>query len=222
VFTAAALLLRNLLVRRSMRNREMSIDQLPEKRTFLGRAIWLGLPIVVGVLVDGASESLKFVARAVSNHIIDRIGFTLADPLVLGLCMLLLGAAILMYEKVIGDTQPLVRSLLLVLSLVIAGALEPWGLLLTRGPILDAYDKVQLGVDSLTDVRRRFPASPLVELHDYKHLNPEGSHIYCAQGCSVRLTYDVPSLWHRPFVYIDFDSDSNSKEPKATFKDYVP
>lgn len=162
---------------------------------------------------------MKFVARGVSNDIRDGFGLTLDDPLALGLCIVLLGAATLMYERVIKRTKPVVRSLLLVLSLVIVGALEPWGFL-TRGAILDAYEKVKVG-DSLADVRKRFLASPLVELHDYKHLNSDDSPIYCAQGCSVRLTYDVPSLWHRPFVYIDFNSESNS-EPKVTFKNYVP
>lgn len=194
----------------------MSTDEVQEKRTFSGRAIWLAVPIVVGVLVDGASESLKYVARAVSNHIFDGIGFTLADPLVLGLCILLVVAATVLYEKVVNDAQPLARSVILVLSLVIVGAFEPWGLLFTRKPILDAYNKVQNG-DSLEKVRSQFLASPLVEFHDDKNLNFDDSHIYCAQGCFVRLTYDVPSVWHRPFVRIEFDSNQ-----KMNFKEYVP
>lgn len=203
----------------------MSTDQLPKKRPF----VWLAVPIVAGLLVDGASEGLKFVTHGVSNHTIDR-ELTLADPLILVVCIALLVAAILMYERSIEPTKRELRILLLVLSLLIAGALEPWEVFFNRKPILNAYDKVCTGVDkactsvdSLTDVRRKFdPASPRVEFHDYKNLNPKGSHIYCAQGCSARLTYDVPSLWHRPIVYIDFDYGSNSEEPKATWKDYVP
>jgi hypothetical protein len=205
----------------------MSTGQLPEKRPFVRPAIWLAVPIVAGILVDGASESLKFVTHGVSNQTMDR-ELTLADPLILVLCIVLLVAAILMYERSIEHTKCEVRILFLVLSLVIVGALEPWAVFFNRKPILDSYDKVCTGVDkctgvdSLTDVQRKFgPASPRVEFHDYKNLNPKGSHIYCAQGCSVRLTYDVPSLWHRSFVYIDFDYGSNSEEPKATFRYYV-
>ncbi|MGA7930339.1 MAG: hypothetical protein WCA20_30630 [Candidatus Sulfotelmatobacter sp.] len=41
--------------------------EFQKKHPVLGQTIWLGMPIIAGVLVDGASESFKFVARGTTQ-----------------------------------------------------------------------------------------------------------------------------------------------------------
>ena len=104
-----------------------------------------------------------------------------------------------------------------VTSLVIAGALEPWGVLVRRDQFLKSDDSVKLG-DEFGAVKNRFYDNPLVELHEKGEPEIRDSyHVYCDQNCWIRLTYDVPSFWGSGFVAFDFDSDQ-----RVIYKQRVP
>jgi hypothetical protein len=180
------------------------------------------VPVSIGVAVDGASEALKFLSHAGRTRLIDAgngIGSgTDAYVLLLGLaaCVAILVFAGRTLEKY-GDPRPWVRNTLIVISLVIVGALEPWGVLLSRDQILKSYDSVNIG-DDFGAVKNRFYDNPLVELREKVEPKiPDSDHVYCDQNCWIRLTYDVPSFWGSGFVAFDFDSNQ-----KVVYKQRVP
>jgi hypothetical protein len=47
----------------------MSMGLSQKKHSFFAQLVWLGVPIIAGVLIDGASESLKFVAHGITNQL---------------------------------------------------------------------------------------------------------------------------------------------------------
>lgn len=189
----------------------MSADKARQRRS-LGRLALLVVPILAGILVDGASEFLKLVAHGITTQLRDFIQWRIGRwnglfdaPLALGFCIGLLVLATLLLEKFV-DPRPWVRNALLVLSLVIVGALEPWTLF-HRDQLLHAYEGVYIG-ESVADVLTAMDGSPAtIQPHENGARNPLDSRVYCEQSCWLRLTYDVPSVWSTQFVEIDFSSD---------------
>jgi len=133
----------------------MSADQ-NRPVPLLGKLALLVVPIVAGVFVDGASELLKLVAHGITAELKDffhsEIG-TWNDlfiaPIALAFSIILLVAATFLLEK-FADPTPWIRNVLLVLSLVIAGVVQPWTLF-QRGELLRAFHRVHKG-RSVTEV----------------------------------------------------------------------
>jgi hypothetical protein len=189
----------------------MSTDRIRRKRS-LGKLALLLVPILAGILVDGASEFLKVVAHGATTEWKDYLQWRLGNwstlfdvPFALGFCVALLVLATLLLDKSV-DPRPWVRNVLLVLSLVIVGALEPWTLF-HRDELLHAYDGVYRGERLAAVLKALDDSRPIIQVHEDGMRNKFNSHVYCEQNCWLRLTYHVPSLWKTSFVEIDFDSD---------------
>jgi hypothetical protein len=195
--------------------RAMPADKTEQRRPH-GRLAMLVVPILAGILLDGASELLKLFAHGITTQLKDYLQWhigSLSDlfvaPVALGFCLVLLVPATWLLERFV-DPRPWVRNVLLVLSLVIVGGLEPWTLF-QRNQILHAYNGVY-DKEPLADVLQAMDESPLtITPHEDGVRNPPKSYIYCEQDCWLRLTYSVPSLWRTGFVEIDFDSHQEEK-----------
>jgi hypothetical protein len=191
----------------------MSTDQNRPKRP-LGKLALLVVPILAGVFADGASELLKLVAHGITAQLKDFLYWHVGTwydlftgPVALTFCIVFLVAATFLLEK-FADSRPWIRNVLLVLSLVIVGAFQPWTLV-HRSELLRAFRSVHKG-DSVTEVLTKMVDSPAtIQAHENGVRNSPSAkyRVDCEQSCWLRLTYDVPSLWATPFVEIDFDAD---------------
>jgi hypothetical protein len=161
-----------------------------------------GVPLVVGILVDGASELLKFAAHHQRQ---DFEYFSLRDvPSALFLWLLaiaLVGFSAFLLEK-FSDRKPLIRTVLLVLSLTLVGALDPWSVLSKRELLLEACDRIQTG-QSLRDVTKDMFTEPMV----IAHVDNDQYGSSCTGDCWLRFTYDIPKLWGSEVFQVDFGSN---------------
>lgn len=177
----------------------------------------LGIALFVTLFIELVSELVRFLTQTmwleVKWHNVGipwdwgklRIG-----ALLIGLSVGVVAAAIAFLEAKIDLTG---RIWVLITSLVILGALEP-GRLIEREALIQEFRSIHQGQDTAT-VLRTIKAEPwLVQM-------PERPSLYsvCSDDCSMRLIYELPSLWEEQLFTITFDTEGKVKSvsglPKA-------
>jgi hypothetical protein len=169
----------------------------------------LGIGLFVTLFIELVSELLRFLAQTmwleVKWHNVGipwdweklRIG-----ALVIALSLGVVAAAIAFLEARIDLTG---RIWILVTALVILGALEP-GRLIERETLIQEIKSIHQGQDTAS-VLKTIKAEPwLVQM-------PEPPSVYsvCSDDCSMRLIYELPSLWEEHLLTITFDAQGKVK-----------
>jgi hypothetical protein len=176
-----------------------------EKPSYPKRVIATALFITV--FIELASECLRFVAQQMwlevkwhNSGVPWDWGKLKIGTIVIGFCIVAIAAAVFFLESKI-DLKG--RIWLLITALAIVGALEP-GQLLKRETLLHEFKSIHTGQDRAT-VRNTIMEEPwLVEEHNNSPRYPD---LDCADNCSMRMTYQLPSLWTVQDFRITFGSD---------------
>ena len=186
-------------------------DKLSAEPTSFGFGVLMVFAaLIFGVLLDGASEGLKYAARWFLNRYLDYcwLGIdrpTWSDAVILALCAVLTIVVAALCETILRKSPPIVRPLLLVIPLLVVGAVRPWELLNKRTEMLTGFQRVE-AKEPLDRIRYTFGDNPKFEFGDASKTNPKGYYLYCAGDCILRLEYDVPSFLHGESLRFDFNS----------------
>jgi hypothetical protein len=167
----------------------------------------IGIALFVTVFIELASEFLRFLVREmwleVKWHNIGiprdwgklEVGTTLFV-----LCIGLVAAAVFFLES---KTNLKGRIWMLITAITILGAVEP-GRLFERKTLIHEFKAIHRGQDDATVLKTIKEEPWLVEVHNDNSQDPIFN---CGGDCSMRITYQLPSLWTVQDFTITFGSD---------------
>lgn len=149
----------------------------------------IGLPILFGAMIEIACDLLKHVVRYFRRGAWQEL--TAADTRIgLGVAILLVVASIWVLDAwKWADPRRWVRTVLLLLSVILAGILNPFEFAF-RDSLLRGFDKAEKG-QSMDSVLHGFEyGDPLVEPH-----RDGGNPADCARNCWTRISYGLPVVF---------------------------
>jgi hypothetical protein len=172
---------------------------------------WFGVPLIGGFVMECACVLLQHAVLYFSTSIlpdIQRGDWTeVRDPdtwIALAFCILLV-AGLMRFLEVWRWAHPSwwVRTGILLAALIATGIVDPIGSAF-REDLLAGFDKAQPGQKMKQVLDRIHYASPsLVVPHEDNGKDSLG----CVGNCWIRLTYEVPAIFSRRWLEIDFGSD---------------
>jgi hypothetical protein len=179
------------------------------KRSFLAE---IGLPILVGVLIEVSSELLKLATHHVSTSVASELwlgvfgeirdsNFWLAILFAIGL----LAGALWTFERwPRPHPKPWVRIAVVIVSVIIAAIVDPFGRAF-RDEILSAYKQAQIG-ELMVQVLNRFQHDTGIVVEPNKDKEHHDA-LDCIGECGLRLIYDVPVVFGESRVTLEFGRD---------------
>lgn len=176
---------------------------------------WIGLALLVTLLIELASEFLRFLVQQIwleakwhnSGVPWDRGELEIA---VIG-AGLSIGAVAFALSFLESRTDLRGRIWLLVTVLILLGAVEP-GQLLHRATLLHEFKEIHTGEDAAAVLRTIDEEPWLIEEHQDHARNAD---LDCAGDCQMRMTYQLPSLWTMQDFTITFGSDGKVSSVSA-------
>jgi len=172
---------------------------------------WFGVPLIGGFVMECACDLLKLAVHYFSTTILPDIQLgvwsEVRDPytwFALACCILLV-AGLMRILEVWKWAHPSwwVRTGILLVALIATGIVDPIGSAF-RKDLLAGFDKAQPGQNmKLVLDRIRYASPSLVVPHEDNSKDSLG----CVGDCWIRLTYEVPAIFSRRWLDIDFGSD---------------
>lgn len=172
----------------------------------------IALPIVFGVMIELACDLLKHVVQYFSTSIYFEVKLGIWEQLkesdvwiglTFAIALVALSTWVLDGWKW-ADPRRWVRTGLLLLSVIFAGIVDPFGHIF-RENTLRAFEKAQIG-ESMPVVLGRFEYGSPSLLRPHKE---NGDPLDCIGNCWIRLTYDLPVVFGERWITLDFDRDQH-------------
>ena len=170
----------------------------------------IALPIVFGVVIELACDLLRLVVRYFSSSIYFDIEHRIWEDVKAGDTWIGLAFAIVL---VVLSTWVLdnwkwahpkreVRTGLLVISIILTAIVDPPDHIF-KDELLNSFDKACIG-EPMSEVLKPFEhESPSFVL---PHTD-KGNQLDCIGDCWLRLSYEVPVIFGKRWVSLDFDRD---------------
>jgi hypothetical protein len=167
----------------------------------------IGIALFVTLFIELASEFLRFLVREMwlevkwhNSGIPWDWGKLMIGTIGFGVCIGLVAAAVFFLES---KTDLRGRTWMLITAITILGAVEP-GRLFERETLIHEFKSIHKGQDDATVLQTIKEEPWLIEGHNN---NPQTPILNCAGDCSMRITYQLPSLWTVQDFTITFSSD---------------
>lgn len=181
------------------------------KKTLPPFVAWFGVPLIGGFVMECACALLQLAVHYFSTSILPDIKrgvwSEVRDPdtwIALAVCILLV-AGLMRFLEVWKWAHPSwwVRTGILLAALIATGIVDPIGSAF-REDLLAGFDKAQPGQKMKQVLDRIHYASPSLVV---PHEDNSNDSLGCVGNCWIRLTYEVPAMFSRRWLDIDFGPD---------------